>query len=217
MASEPLALRANRIFAQNLLVKMRRAHNQLTPAVIPICDALLQAGYETATSAVAVEPLKTLWQMGDGSKASGLAQVFTMSVLSRYLALPRQGRESDAGAPEQERRDWIRFMIDVFGDDRRNLDYYLGLDKQHQVDQNTEQRRIQRLADVLFFVEALRALGSEIAMRIEASDLPMSEYTPAGLAERGVRFLTAGVHEGLVQTITSVFYATVMPRVDWRM
>jgi hypothetical protein len=77
VTSEPVETRTGRILLQSLIVKLRSAHQQLHASNIPICDALLEAGYDAATAAVKVEPLRSLWNGGDATKANRLAKVFT--------------------------------------------------------------------------------------------------------------------------------------------
>ena len=214
---EPLETKINRIFMQNLIVKLRFAQRALHPSNAGVCVSLLQAGYAAAPAALSYEPLKSLWVDGNTAKAAQVAKVFTLAMLSRYLSLPRQGRPEGDGAPEPERRDWIEFMLSVFNDNNPgSVDYYLRLDRQHQLDQSGKRRHIFFLSDALFFTQALHALGAELKTRLEAAELPIEDYTQTDLANRGVSLLTSGVHESLVDTITSIFYSMVMPRVDWR-
>jgi hypothetical protein len=212
--TEPFETKTNRIFYQNLIVRLRRAQWNVHPNNAPVIVSLIQAGYAAAPADLKYEPLKTLWNDGDVTKASRLAEVFTLAMLSRYLSLPREGFAEKEGAPERERRDWIRFFLDIFGDaSPQAIDYYVSLDRQHQVDQAGEQRRMQFLSDALYFVQAMKALGADLKTKIEAKELPWRDYTQADLAER-IELLTAGVHEGLVETITSIFYSMVMPRIE---
>ena len=216
MTAEPADTRNGRILLQSLIVKLRLAHQQLHASNIPICDALLEAGYDAATSALRLEPLRSLWNGGDSVKANRLAKVFTLAMVSRYLSMPRNDRPEAAAAPERERRDWIAFILRIFGDTSdETFDYYLRLDRQHQMDHTSEHRRIQSLADVLLFCQAMVALGAEnVAAHLDIGELPLSDYNLAALAERGLQVLTSGVHEQLVEMITSTFYSTVIPRLE---
>jgi hypothetical protein len=215
VTSEPAETRNGRILLQSLIVKLRLCHQQLHASQIPTCDALLEAGYDTATSALRLEPLRSLWSGGDSGKANRIAKVFTLAMVSRFLSLPRDGRPESIGAPDRERRDWIAFILRIFGDTSDDsFDYYLRIDQQHQMDHTSEHRRIQSLADVLFFCQAMVALGAENAARLDLSDLPLADYNLPSLAERGLQVLTSGVHEQLVELITSKFYSTVLPRLE---
>src|SRR5688572_744255 len=185
--AEPFETKTNRLFYQNLIVRLRRAQWSVHPNIAPVIVSLIQAGYAAAPAALKYEPLKTLWNEGDVQKASRLAEVFTLAMVSRYLSLPREGREEKEGAPDRERRDWIHFFLDVFGDATpQNVDYYVQLDQQHQVDQAGEQRRLQFLSDALYFGQAMRALGAELKTKLDGKELPWSDYTQSDLVERGI-------------------------------
>ena len=95
---EPLELKINRIFMQNLIVKLRFAQRALHPSNAGVCVSLLQAGYAAAPAALSYEPLKSLWVDGNTAKAAQVDAFEHQHATSRVpLSIEEGGHDRTEG------------------------------------------------------------------------------------------------------------------------
>jgi hypothetical protein len=178
--------RTDRLFATAFLWARRRARSLHEAPWLDICEQILLAGSVAAALSIKYyKPLQTLWGRGDEEKAVALTKVFSLAALSAYLG-PAEGSESGSSDERQDvLSDWAKAILELFEDDSpESLEHFLGVDRQCAYDR--AEARPAPLSDVIYFSDAVVALGGRPAIKLTAADLPISNYTYEELERRGV-------------------------------
>ena len=192
--------RLKRLFKDSLeALLIHLSKSELDPGLIPLIQKLTLAGSATATAAFNFDPFKSLWPVNQPDKelrikAMIVTEVFTLAMVSRYLAMLAQRTTPDNQDFKGAQYKLIRLMVQYFADhEPDSLDYFLALNGQFQADvgmpAETERgRRTYNLADVLFLNEAASRLGDDRSRYPNIDELPLYDYTHAQLVDRGVPF-----------------------------
>jgi len=131
------------------------------------------------------QQLRTLWGKGDEEKAVALTKVFSLAMLSAYLRPARGSEPATSGDRGDTVREWAKAILELFEDDSpESLEHFLGVDRQYAYD--VAQARQSPLSDVIYFSDAVAALGGRSAVKLTAGELPVKNYTYGGLVGRGV-------------------------------
>jgi len=171
--------RTDRLFLTAMLCAHRLARSVHEAPWLHICDGIICGGSVVARQSIKTyEQLQTLWGKGDAQKAAALTKVFSLAMLSFYLG-PSDEREGVC-------REWAKAILELFDDDSaESLEHFLGVDRQYVYDRAGEACFYQ-LCDVIYFSDAVVALGGRPVVKVTAGELPIRNYTDEDLIGRGV-------------------------------
>lgn len=178
--------RTDRLFITAMLCAHRRARSVHEAPWLHICEGIIQAGSMVASLSMKYyEPLQMLWGKGDEEKAAALTKVFSLAMLSFYLR-PAEG--SEPGSSDEREgmlREWAKAILELFDDDSpESLEHFLAVDRQYAYDR--AEARTCPLSDVIYFSDAVVALGGRPTIEVTGGELPIRNYTHDDLIARGV-------------------------------
>jgi hypothetical protein len=178
--------RTDRLCRVAFLWASRRARSLHEPPWLYICDGIILAGSVVAALSIkSYKPLQALWGKGDEEKAVALTKVFSLAMLSGYLAPAESSEPGTSDEREDMLRKWAKAILQLFEDESpESLEHFLGVDRQSAYD--LAEARPAPLADVIYFSDAVVALGGRPAIKLTAADLPVRNYTYEELERRGV-------------------------------
>jgi hypothetical protein len=82
-------------------------------------------------------------------------------------------------------REWAKAILQLFEDESpETLEHFLGVDRQYSYDR--AEARTCPLSDVIYFSDAVVALGGRPTIKVTAGELPIRNYTHDDLIAAGV-------------------------------
>lgn len=157
-----------------LMEALRDIYSRRDPETQQLLSAFVFGGSIAAGLALRrISALQTAWGLGSKSKARALTEVFSLAILSTWLAWTGEEDAEPEEDREPRRRAWAFWIMDSFGRPSQDrLTWFINYDKQYAYEQ--QQRKEGRTLTVSAYVlvdTALAALAGRAA-RGPTTDFP---------------------------------------------